>query len=155
MCSALGFIYSVYSVESPFCQLQGQSSSVWSASRTLRTSFVLRPTFRSVTMTNRVMPSGSTMNVARCATPSVGSRIPSAWLRSRLMSESMGKGRSFSSALCCFHARCTNSESVLTPSSWVSRSLNSECKAPNSAISVGQTKVKSLGQKKIASHFLA
>src|SRR5207248_660017 len=41
--------YATTSVSSPFCQLQGQSSSVCRASSTRRTSCGLRPTDRSVT----------------------------------------------------------------------------------------------------------
>ena len=49
------------SVSSPCFQLQGHSSSVCSASSTRSTSSGLRPTDRSVTYTNRITPSGSTM----------------------------------------------------------------------------------------------
>ena len=67
---------------SPFCQLQGQSSSVCSASSTRRTSCGLRPTERSLTETKRMTPAGSTMKVARCATPSL--RIQNAQRRAQL-----------------------------------------------------------------------
>ena len=70
--------HAAFSVSSPFFQLQGHSSSVCSASSTRSTSSGLRPTFRSVTYTKRMTPCGSTMKVARCATPASGSRMPSA-----------------------------------------------------------------------------
>jgi multidrug efflux pump subunit AcrB len=145
-------VYAIFSVSLPFSQLQGHSSSVCNASSTRITSFTLRPTFRSVTITKRMTPSGSMTYVARCATPSAGSSTPSAVESSRLMSASIGKGKLFSSSLCWRHARCTNSESVLTPSTCASRSLNALFSFPNSAISVGHTKVKSFGQKNSTSH---
>ena len=46
------------SVSSPFCQLQGHSSSVWNASSVRSTSLTLRPTDRSFTDTWRMMPVG-------------------------------------------------------------------------------------------------
>src|SRR6202008_4787618 len=58
-----------FNVSSPCFQLHGHSSSVCSASSTRSTSSGLRPTFRSVTYTKRITPWGSTMKVARCATP--------------------------------------------------------------------------------------
>jgi hypothetical protein len=42
--------------------------------------------------------------------------------------------------------------SVLAPSSCASRLANSAFFDPNSAISVGQTNVKSIGQKKMTRH---
>src|SRR3546814_3401884 len=50
------------------------------------------------------------------------------------------------------HARCTNSLSVETPTSCASRSANSPFRASKPTISVGHTKVKSLGQKKYTPH---
>src|SRR5271157_5245787 len=73
--------------------------------------------------------------------------MPSVEHRSRLMSESIGNGRSFRSGWLLRHARWTNSESMLPPRIWASRSWNSRFSLPNAAISVGHTKVKSLGQK--------
>src|SRR5271157_2309450 len=58
--SRINVVYTC-SVSWPFCQLQGQSSSVWSASSTRRTSCGFRPTERSVTYTKRITLSGSTM----------------------------------------------------------------------------------------------
>src|SRR5580698_5196278 len=142
----------ISSVGSPRCQLQGQSSSVWSASSTRSTSSTLRPTSRSVTDTKRTIPSGSTMNVARIATPAVGCRMPSAFESSCLMSDSIGNGRSLRSGWFLRQATWTNSLSVLTPSTWASRSAKSRFLFPNAAISVGQTKVKSLGQKNTTFH---
>ena len=49
-------------------------------------------------------------------------------------------------------ARCTYSLSMLAPSSCASRALNSLSSLPNAAISVGHTKVKSLGQKNTTFH---
>ena len=49
-------------------------------------------------------------------------------------------------------ARCTNSESVLTPSTCASRASNSLLSLPKPAISVGHTKVKSFGQKNTTFH---
>jgi hypothetical protein len=43
--------------------------------------------------------------------------------------------------------------SVLIPNTWVSRAANSASWRPNSAISVGHTNVKSIGQKKSTRHF--
>ena len=71
-------VQAAFRTSSPFCQLQGQSSSVCSASSTRSTSCGLRPTLRSLTETKRMTPSGSTMKVARSATPSCLSRMPSA-----------------------------------------------------------------------------
>ena len=55
---------------------------------------------------------------------------------------------SWSPSRLCFQAKCTNSLSVLPPRTCASRSANSRLSLPNAAISVGQTKVKSFGQKK-------
>ena len=68
------------------------------------------------------------------------------------MSESMGNGRSLRSGWFFRQATWTNSLSVLTPSTCASRSRKSRFFFPNAAISVGQTKVKSLGQKKTTFH---
>src|ERR1700758_5783604 len=76
-------------------------------------------------------------------------RLPAS---SRLISASIGKGRFFSSSLSRRHARCTNSLSMLTPRICASRALNSLSSLPKAAISVGQTKVKSLGQKNTTCH---
>src|SRR5581483_11131471 len=103
----------------------------------------------------RMTPSGSTRKAARCATPSLGSRMPSSPARSRLMSASIGKGRFFKSAWWLRHAWCTHSESMLAPRICVSRSWNSLFSLANPAISVGQTKVKSFGQKKYSFHLPA
>src|SRR5690606_29888472 len=70
-------------VSSPLFQLHGQSSSDWSASRTRRTSLTFRPTEPAVTMTNWISLFGSTMKVARSATPSLF-RMPRAPVSSRL-----------------------------------------------------------------------
>ena len=78
------------------------------------------------------------MNVARCATPSTGSRMPSIPHRSCFTSASIGNGRFFKSGCCERHAWCTNSLSVLPPSTCVSRSANSRFSLPNAAISVGE-----------------
>ncbi|EAU69555.1 hypothetical protein STIAU_1990 [Stigmatella aurantiaca DW4/3-1] len=141
------------SVSSPFCQLQGHSSSVWNASRVRTTSATLRPTDKSFTDTWRMMPWGSMMKVARSATPSSLWRMPSALVSSCFRSASMGKGRFFRSAWCVRHAWCTNSLSVLRPSTCASRSLKSLFFFPNSAISVGQMKVKSFGHANRMIHF--
>ena len=45
--------------------------------------------------------------------------------------------------------------SVLAPRTWASRSAKSPSRLPNSAISVGQMKVKSMGQKKTTRHLPA
>ena len=63
-----------------------------------------------------------------------------------------GNGRVLRSAWSRRHARWTKCVSVLMPSTWASRSSNSELRLPNSAISVGQTKVKSMGQEKSTTH---
>src|SRR6185436_15167404 len=89
------------------------------------------------------------------ATPSCLCRMPSAAESSRLMSASMGKVRSLRSGWLLRQARCTYSESIETPSTWASRSAKSRLRLPNSAISVGQTKVKSLGQKNTTFHLPA
>src|SRR5262245_55694089 len=140
-------------VFSPRFQLTGQSSPVWSASRTRSTSPGLRPVERSLHDAKRITPSGSTRKVARRHTPSRRSRMPRAPERSRRRSASMGKGSSRRSACERRQARCTYSLSVLAPRSCAPRAANSGWRRPNSAISVGQTKVKSLGQKKTTSHF--
>ncbi len=57
--------YPMWITSSPGVQLQGVSSPVCRASSTRSTSSTLRPTFRSYTLTQRMMPSGSTMKVAR------------------------------------------------------------------------------------------
>jgi len=44
---------------------------------------------------------------------------------------------------------------MLAPSSCASRSANSRVRRPKAAISVGQTKVKSFGQKNTTCHFPA
>ena len=132
-------------VSSPFFQLQGQSSSVWRASSTRSVSSTFRPTDRSFTLTCRMMPSGSTMKVARRATPSFLSSTPSAVESSRLMSASIGKGSSFRSTWFCRQARCTNSLSVLAASTWQSRSANWLFRSAKPLISVGHTNVKSFG----------
>ena len=75
--------------------------------------------------------------------------------RSRFTSASIGNGRSFRSSWSCRHARCTNSLSVDTPYTTASRSLKSSFSLPNAAISVGQTKVKSFGQKNTIFHLPA
>src|SRR5262249_32837822 len=100
------FIFSV-SVSSPCFQLQGQSSSVWSASRTRSTSGTFRPTLRSLTLAQRMMPWGSTMNVARSGTPSALWRMPSWVDSSRLVSASIGNGRFRRSGWSFRQARCT------------------------------------------------
>src|SRR5579863_3890492 len=81
--------------------------------------------------------------------------MPSALDSSRLMSESIGKGRLRSSSLSLRQARCTYSLSTLTPNNCAPRSLNSRLSLPKAAISVGQTKVKSLGQKNTTCHLPA
>src|SRR6185437_11104418 len=139
-----GTPYATLRVSSPWCQLQGQSSSVCSASSTRRTSAGLRPTDPSVTYTKRITPSGSTRNAARLATPS-SSRMPRARVRSLLMSASIGNGRSRKSLWSLRHAMCTNSESVLAARIWQSRSLNWASRSAKPLISVGHTKVKSFG----------
>src|SRR5690606_31553599 len=143
--------YATFSVSSPGFQLHGQSSSVCSASSTRSTSATLRPTFMSVTETKRMTPCGSTMNVARFATPS-SSRMPSALDRFLRRSDIIGNGSPFRSGCSRRHARCTNSLSTEAPSTCASRSANASFCRPNSAISVGQTNVKSFGQKNTTSH---
>src|SRR6056297_452132 len=130
---------------SPGCQLHGHNSSDCSASRMRSVSFGLRPTFMSVTEACRMMPSGSTRNVARLATPSSACRMPSAPDSSRLTSASIGIFRSLRSSWCWRHAMCTNSVSVLAARTWQSRSANSSERSLKALISVGQTKVKSFG----------
>jgi hypothetical protein len=44
-----------------------------------------------------------------------------------------------------FQARCENSESTLTPTTWTPRDSNSAMRSENATISVGQTNVKSPG----------
>src|ERR1700733_12561721 len=68
------------------------------------------------------------------------------------VSASMGNFRSRRSAWSLLQAACTNSESVEAPINTVSLSVNSLCFLLNSAISVGQTKVKSLGHQNITVH---
>src|ERR1700755_2136128 len=78
--------------------------------------------------------------------------MPSSVDSSRLMSDSIGDGRFFTPSLVLRQAWCTYSLSVETPSSCASRALNSLSSLPNAAISVGHTKVKSLGQKNTTFH---
>src|SRR5690606_35519020 len=66
-----------YSVSPPTVRLQGHSSSVCRPSSRRRISSGLRPTFRLLTDTCWMTLSGSTMKVARRATPSFLSRTPS------------------------------------------------------------------------------
>lgn len=73
-------------------------------------------------------------------------------MSSCLESASIGKGRSRRSAWSLRQAWCTNSESPEKPRIWASRSANSSFSLPNAAISVGQTKVKSLGHAKTTFH---
>ncbi len=68
------------------------------------------------------------------------------------MSESIGNGNFFRSSCCARQLKCTNSLSIETPRTWASRSANSSLSLPNAAISVGHTKVKSLGQKNTTRH---
>src|SRR5699024_8430754 len=82
-------ILSMFLVGSFFCQLQAQTSDDWRASSTRRTSSTLRPTASAGTETNWMTLSGSTMKVARSATPSAFS-TPSAWMSSCLMSDRSG-----------------------------------------------------------------
>jgi len=65
-----------------------------------------------------------------------------------MVSASIGNGRLLRSAWSRRHARWTKWVSVLMPSTCVSRSRKSRFRLPNSAISVGRTKVKSIGQEK-------
>src|ERR1700712_165706 len=65
----------------------------------------------------------------------------------------MGNLRSRRSLWSLLQAACTNSESVEAPITTVSRSEKSLFFLLNSAISVGQTKVKSLGHQNITVHF--
>ena len=71
------------------------------------------------------------------------------------MSDSIGNGRLRSSSLSLRQARCTNSLSMLTPNTCAPRSANSRLSLPKAAISVGQTKVKSFGQKNTTCHLPA
>ena len=71
------------------------------------------------------------------------------------MSASIGNGRSFRSSWFCRQARWTNSLSVRHAETTASRSANSPFSLPKAAISVGQTKVKSFGQKKTTFHLPA
>src|SRR5699024_1462701 len=137
-------ILSMFLVGSFFCQLQAQTSEDWRASSTRRTSSTLRPTASGVTETNWMTLSGSTMKVARSATPSAFS-TPSAWMSSCLMSDRRGKGTLLSSSLVARQLKCANSLSIEPPRTCVSRSWKSSLSLPNAAISVGQTKVKSFG----------
>jgi hypothetical protein len=69
------------------------------------------------------------------------------------MSASIGNGQVAQVVLrLSRQARCTNSLSVEAPSTWASRSANSPFMSPKPMISVGQTKVKSFGQKNTTSH---
>ena len=95
------------------------------------------------------------MKVARSGTPSVLWRMPSAVDSSRLVSASIGKGRFRRSGWSFRQARWTKWVSVLAPRTCASRSAKSAFCFPNSAISVGQMKVKSIGQKKTTFHFPA
>src|SRR5258708_5325417 len=79
--------------------------------------------------------------------------MPSSSAKDLEVSASMGNLRSLRSPWSLLQAACTNSESVEAPISTVSRSLNSLCFLLNSAISVGHTKVKSLGHQNRTVHF--
>ncbi|COZ26208.1 Uncharacterised protein [Mycobacterium tuberculosis] len=111
----------------------------------------MRPTEPAVAETNWISLLGSTIKVTRSATPSA-LRTPAAWLSSRLMSESIGKGNVLRSLCCARHWKCANSLSIETPRIWASRSSNSSLSLLNAAISVGHTNVKSFGQKNTTRH---
>ena len=64
--------YAAPSVCWPGRQLHGQSSSLCSASSARITSSTLRPTERSLALTQRMIPFGSTMKVTRIAAPASG-----------------------------------------------------------------------------------
>ncbi|KES03869.1 hypothetical protein BU52_28255 [Streptomyces toyocaensis] len=138
-------------VSSPLLQLHGQSSSVCRASRTRRTSLGLRPTEPAVTMVNWISLFWSTMNTARLAKPSSPS-MPSSRMSSCLESAIIGNGRSRRSSWSLRQAWWTNSESPEKPRTWASRSANSSFSLPKAAISVGHTKVKSLGHANTIFH---
>src|SRR5579862_7656855 len=78
--------------------------------------------------------------------------MPSAVESSRLTSASIGNGSERSSSFSRRQARCTYSLSMLAPSTCASRARNSFSSLPKAAISVGQTKVKSFGQKNTTFH---
>ena len=78
----------------------------------------------SLTETKRMMPCGSTMKVARFATPSSLSRMPSAVLSSRLISASR-EGDLAQIFAVWRQARCTYSLSIERPSTSASRSFES------------------------------
>ena len=112
-------------VSSPLFQLHGHNSSVCRASSTLRTSSGLRPTFKSVTQTNLMIPSGSIINVARFETDSSSFKMPNLFDSFSPISDIIGKGSSFNWLSVFFQARCTNSLSVLAPSRTASLSEKS------------------------------
>ena len=118
---------------------------------TRRTSSTFRPTESEVIETYWMTLPGSITKVARSAVPSAR-LTPQATMRSRLVSASMGKGTVFRSSFWARHWKWQNSLSPETPRICTSRSSNSPLSLPKAAISVGQTKVKSLGQKKTTRH---
>src|SRR5207237_4451978 len=136
--------YAAPSVCWPGFQLHGQSSSVCSASRMRSCSSTLRPTERSVALTERMMPFGSTMYVTRSAAPAFGWTMPSCIANAGWMNRS-GVLIFFRSSWLLRHARCENSLSVLPPRTIASRSAKSLARLSNSTISVGQMNVKSFG----------
>lgn len=79
-----------------------------------------RPTEPAVTMENWISLLGSTMNVARWATPSAV-RMPSDSHSSRLTSAIIGNGISRRSGWSLRQAKWTNSLSTDAPSTWASR----------------------------------
>src|ERR1700722_5745358 len=78
--------------------------------------------------------------------------MPSSSANDLDVSASIGNLRSRRSLWSLLQAACTNSESVEAPITTVSRSENSLFFLFNSAISVGHTKVKSLGHQNITIH---
>ena len=92
------------------------------------------------------------MNVARSGTPSCLCSTPSALGSSRLVSASIGNGSSCRSG--CWRAPGEVHEVGVGADAEHLRVAVGEVALarPNSAISVGQTKVKSIGQKKTTFH---
>ena len=114
-----------FRTSSPGVQLHGHSSSVCSASSTRSVSAGLRPTLRPLTVTCWMTLSGSTMKVARKATPSSRSRMPSASASSFLLSAIHGKSALASCSSERRHAKWTCAVSVEAPIRTASRSSKS------------------------------
>ncbi len=70
----------------------------------------------SVDSNATILPSGSTMKLARTEIPRSGRYTPIALESAPDLSDAIGKGTFLMSSLCSCHARCTYTESVLTAS---------------------------------------